>query len=185
MPLRDALEDQPGVECLGLVGLLDQRPEGRGPMLRRLGGDRVVADDLVEAVVPQAPHLEERRIAGHGAIAHLPEQAENAVDMVVVDMADHDEIDDQRLMVIKIALVAQLHQPRPEVVVVRAAGSAVDQDQDRLVLGSAMDQEAVALVGRQEFETHRHAPSDRLAFRSIGWRAARRPCRGPGSSVPG
>jgi hypothetical protein len=68
------------------------------------------------------------------------------------------KVDHQRLGIVEAALVAQLNQSRPQMLLVSPLRSAVDQDQHRLVVAAAMDQEAVALEGGQEFVAHRLAP---------------------------
>ena len=63
-----------------------------GGQLRRL-----VPDDLVEAVVPEAQHLHERD-RPRPCDEFVPGQIEDALDMVVVDVAHHEQVDGQRLV---------------------------------------------------------------------------------------
>ena len=70
------------------------RTRGRAELALDRGGQLVgvAVDDVVEAVVPEAEDLHERRCCVR-CFAQLLGEVEDALDVVVVDVADHQQVD--------------------------------------------------------------------------------------------
>jgi len=70
-------------------------------------------------------------------------------------VADHGEVDLERLVVVETAFVSQLRQARLERAVENAGRAAVDEDEARSRVGAEVEQQAVAELGAQGFEGER------------------------------
>ncbi len=53
----------------------------------------LVADDVVETVVPEAENLHQLRLVVHVRLEQLLRQVENALNVIVIHVADHEQID--------------------------------------------------------------------------------------------
>ncbi len=132
---------------------------GRSELAADRGSElfRVLADDVVEAVVPEAGDAHEGRRAG--GRAQLAREIEDALDMVVVHVAHHQPVDRERALAAQPARLADLHEPRLEMRLVDALRAAVDQDEPGLGPGPEVEQQAVALAGAAHVEAEDHGPS--------------------------
>src|SRR5918995_4113958 len=160
---------------LGVLRLLRGRRHLLGPL-------RVVRQ-VVERVVPERLRAQPGRpralILGDQLFGELQQSA----DVVVVDVADHQQLERQRLVVAeppeRAKPLAELEQPRLERVAVDRARPAVDQDERRALLGPEVEQQAVAMTGAECLEREGHGYTAWIA-RSTStmpapWKARSRP----------
>ena len=123
---------------------------------------RRVPDDRVEAVMPEAPHLDERRMTR----AHeLAREIEDAGDVIRIDVRHHQQIDRQRLLRPQSARLPELHESRSQVVGVRAVGAAIDDRELRSRFRAEVKKQTVAVTRAAHFETE-----DLRRLRSRSWR---------------
>ena len=149
-PLVHAREDQ---RALGL-----QQPSQRRRAHRRGGrADRyvVVVQQVVERVVPEALDLPGQRLPRVAELLHPLHHFQDAGDVIAVDVADHRELDLQRLAVREPALLADLLEARLQRVGPDAGRTAVDHREQRLRLGAEVEEERVPEPRAQGFQ-HQH-----------------------------
>jgi hypothetical protein len=99
-----------------VVGELGTSIHRRGAELTRHRGSQflgVVTDDVIQTVVPPPEQLHEWGLLLVGVFAQLASEIENALNMIVVDMAQHEQVDLQRL-VAPDPLFPDFLQPRPQ-----------------------------------------------------------------------
>jgi len=97
--------------------------------------------------VPEAPDVERWGLALVLRLHQASAQLQHAVDVIVVDMADHREVDAQRFLI-----ALELFQPRPQAALEDASGTAVD-DPEALLAGIIVaKQDRVAVFRVQSLE---------------------------------
>ena len=97
-------------------------------------------------------------------VLHLLEQIDDAGNVVVVDVTDHDHADRQRLISAERELCADLLQTWAQIFFVHALGPAVDDHQLGIVDGTVVQEQCVAL-----FREHRFKTEDGCHFASPRW----------------
>ncbi len=129
--------------------------ERRLPELRREGVLELrghVADDVLEAVVPEVLDVRELRVV----LNQIPRQVEDADDVVVVHVAHHQQLDGERPVLFEEfrpdARLLDLPQALFQEIAVGPARPAVDEGEPRLVLRAVVQQHAVALSGADNVE---------------------------------
>ena len=119
------------------IGVRRQLPRDRGSAETTGKGRRQlvgpVADQIVEAVVPEAQYLQRQRPMCRLVPQQLAGQIEDAVNVVVVDVADHQHIDVQRLVRREPARGADRSDARLQFRGVDPSGATIDHDQARLL----------------------------------------------------
>src|SRR5262245_29880704 len=136
---------------------------------------RLRSDQIGEAVVPEAPDIEKRRrvlLLVHQALRHL----NHAVDMVVVHVTEHGEVDCQLRLV-----ASELFQTRPQIVVPRPRRSTVDHPKPLLPTVLIVQQQSVPISCVERFEPdHRPLPytdwsARRMSSMPAPWKLVSRP----------
>lgn len=125
---------------------------GRDPRQRARRG----VEQIVETVMPKGGHLEHFRFASAALIAQLLGQVEDPLYVVIVDMADHQDIDGKLFSIIEPACRADLLKARPKMRPVDLGGPAIDHGEARFGLGAIVQQQAVAFAGAQQVEAEQH-----------------------------
>jgi hypothetical protein len=83
-------------------------------------------------------------------------EIDDAVNMVVIDVTDHEQIDSQRLSTFRMASLLNLFEPVLQVLAVNTSRSTVDQHHVRFVFSAVMQDEAITLAGRNDVQTKDH-----------------------------
>jgi hypothetical protein len=105
------------------------------------------SNQFIEAVVPEVLDIQEGRATRADRIALLFGEVKNTLNVVVVDVADHQEVDNERLASRKVARGSDLLDARPQMLPVNILRAAVDYHEARQALRTEMDQQAVAIAG--------------------------------------
>jgi hypothetical protein len=87
---------------------------------------------------------------------HLPRQFEDALNMIVIDVANHEQIDGKRILIGKATNSPDLFEPRFQVRLVDVFGSAVYYDQAGIVIFAEVQEETVALARASDFQAKDH-----------------------------
>jgi hypothetical protein len=117
----------------------------------------VVAEDVVERVVPERADVVGLRLLVVGELDHLLAEVGEADDVVGVDVADHREVDAEHAA--GRARRAQLLEPRAHTRGVGVHGTPVDEDQ----AVADEDEQRVAVERLQCFECEDRAHTDWIA----------------------
>jgi hypothetical protein len=88
--------------------------------------------------VPEALHLQGLRLLIALGLDQFFRQLQDAVDMVVVNMADHQQVYGERIVIFEAARLSNLREPRLQVRPVDLRRPAVYQDEARVVLGAVV-----------------------------------------------
>lgn len=105
---------------------------------------------MLQAVVPE--FLDRHR---RGVVLDLFGEIEQAVDVVVIDMADHGEFERKPFAG---ARGRELGQTRPQEAAIDAVRPAVNQGEARLGLGAPMQQKAIAMFRLDRLENEHGGP---------------------------
>ncbi len=146
------------------LGALRQPSETRLPCL----GRGLRADQVGEAVVPEAADVEPGRGAG-SLLGDAADHLQHAVDVVVIDMAEHGQVDRQRR-----GVAAELFEPRLQEILPDAGRPAVDDPQALLPTMLVAQQQGVAELRMHGLEDDHRPPPTPIAARA-GCRACPRP----------
>src|SRR5262249_26651209 len=119
----------------------------------------LMADDFVEAVVPKARDLHELWLALTLRLEQFLREIENTLDVIVVDVAHDEQIDVEGLIGGESARFSDRMQSRFKVRAVDTSRPTIDHDQARLLLGSVMQQQAVALASSSDIKAEDHRAS--------------------------
>ena len=111
---------------------------------------------LSKLFVPEAQYLQRQRPMCRLVPQQLAGQIKDAVNVVVVDVADHQHIHVQRLIRRERACGTDGGDARLELRSIDAPGAAIDHDQTGRVLRSGMQKEAVALRRTTQIHTEDH-----------------------------